>query len=47
MQPIDREEELAIDIGYDSIGGLKKCLDLIKEIVELPMRHPMLFKELG
>jgi transitional endoplasmic reticulum ATPase len=29
---------------YDDIGGCRKQLAQIKEMVELPLRHPALFK---
>jgi len=47
--PIKREDEEANlnDIGYDDIGGMGKQLATIKEMVELPLRHPQLFKALG
>ena len=34
-------------MGYDDIGGCRKQLAQIKEMVELPLRHPALFKTLG
>lgn len=47
--PIKREdeEENINDIGYDDIGGARKQLAQIKEMVELPLRHPQLFKSIG
>ncbi|CAF3920087.1 unnamed protein product [Rotaria sp. Silwood1] len=47
--PIKREEEEASlnEIGYDDIGGLRKQLAQIKEMVELPLRHTQLFKTIG
>ena len=47
--PIKREEEEdALNaIGYDDIGGCRKQLAQIKEMVELPLRHPSLFKAIG
>ncbi|CAF3288172.1 unnamed protein product [Rotaria socialis] len=47
--PIKREEEEASlnEIGYDDIGGVRKQLAQIKEMVELPLRHPQLFKTIG
>ncbi|XP_033962138.1 transitional endoplasmic reticulum ATPase [Pseudochaenichthys georgianus] len=47
--PIKREdeEESLNDIGYDDIGGCRKQLAQIKEMVELPLRHPGLFKAIG
>jgi transitional endoplasmic reticulum ATPase len=32
---------------YDDLGGLKKEVQKIREMVELPMRHPELFEKLG
>ena len=32
---------------YDDIGGCRKQLAIIKEMVELPLRHPSLFKSIG
>merc|ERR1719408_403054 len=46
--PIKREDEEKLDdVGYDDIGGCRKALSLIREMVELPLRHPGLFKNLG
>ena len=46
--PIERDEEdNKNDIGYDDIGGCRKQLGLIREMVELPLRHPQLFSNLG
>lgn len=46
--PVKREdEENSNEIGYDDIGGCRKQLSLIREMIELPLRHPILFKSLG
>ncbi|KAJ5074287.1 cell division control protein 48 [Anaeramoeba ignava] len=46
--PIKREDEEAAEgIGYDDIGGLSKQLAQIREMVELPLRHPNLFRSIG
>ncbi|WP_267639947.1 CDC48 family AAA ATPase [Haloarchaeobius amylolyticus] len=34
-------------VTYEDIGGLDKELDQVREMIELPMRHPELFKQLG
>lgn len=34
-------------IGYDNIGGCGRQLDSIKEAIDLPLRHPELFKSVG
>lgn len=41
------EEEALNEVGYDDIGGCRKQLAQIKEMVELPLRHPQLFKAIG
>ena len=47
-EPVKREdEENANEIGYDDIGGCRKQLGLIREMIELPLKHPSLFKNLG
>lgn len=47
--PIKREDEEqnANLVGYDDIGGIRKQLAQIRELVELPLRHPQLFKSIG
>ena len=35
------------DISYEDIGGLDSELEQVREMIELPMRHPELFKRLG
>ena len=39
--------EGAPDIAYEDIGGLDRELEQVREMIELPMRHPELFKRLG
>jgi len=47
-EPIKREDEEKLDdVGYDDIGGCRKQMAQIREMVELPLRHPQLFKHLG
>ena len=36
-----------ISITYDDIGGLKKEIEAIREMVELPIKRPEIFKKLG
>ena len=46
--PIKREDEEKLDeVGYDDVGGVRKQLAQIRELVELPLRHPTLFKTIG
>ena len=47
-EPIKREDEEQLDgVGYDDIGGCRKQMAQIREMIELPLRHPTLFKTLG
>jgi len=47
--PIKREDEEQSlnEVGYDDIGGCRKQMAQIRELVELPLRHPQLFKSIG
>ncbi len=47
-EPVKRtDEEKLDDVGYDDLGGVRKQLALIREMIELPLRHPTLFRTLG
>merc|ERR1719264_276716 len=47
-EPYKREDEEKMgDVGYDDIGGCRKQMAQIREMIELPLRHPQLFKTLG
>ncbi|WP_435154595.1 CDC48 family AAA ATPase [Haladaptatus sp. DFWS20] len=35
------------DVTYEDIGGLERELEQVREMIELPMRHPELFSRLG
>ena len=53
-EPTDRDDEEAEPadadppgITYEDVGGLDAELDAVREMIELPMRHPELFQALG
>merc|ERR1711937_148578 len=47
-EPVKREDEEKMDdVGYEDVGGCRKQLAQIREMIELPLRHPSLFKTLG
>ncbi|CAD5170724.1 unnamed protein product [Musa acuminata subsp. malaccensis] len=47
-EPVKREYEDRLDeVGYDDVGGARKLMAQIRELVELPLRHPQLFKSIG
>jgi transitional endoplasmic reticulum ATPase len=35
------------DVTYEDLGGLERELEQVREMIELPMRHPELFRRLG
>jgi transitional endoplasmic reticulum ATPase len=39
--------EATPDVTYEDIGGLDRELEQVREMIELPMRHPELFTRLG
>jgi transitional endoplasmic reticulum ATPase len=41
------EEARAARVTYEDIGGLHEAIQKIREMVELPLKHPELFKRLG
>ncbi|KAF7810850.1 cell division cycle protein 48-like protein [Senna tora] len=47
-EPVKRENEDQLDdFGYDDVGGVRKQVAQIQELVEFPLRHPQLFKSIG
>jgi len=44
--PVRRVEEVS-GVTYEDIGGLHEELQRIREMVELPLKHPELFRHLG
>ncbi|MEM3897449.1 MAG: CDC48 family AAA ATPase, partial [Nitrososphaerota archaeon] len=44
--PVKRVEEIG-GVTYEDIGGLHEELQRIREMVELPLKHPELFRHLG
>lgn len=50
-KPVDPSKfegvENLIDVSYEDIGGLKNEVKKIREMVEIPLKRPELFKQLG
>jgi len=44
---IDVVEESVPDVTYEDIGGLKESITKVREMVELPLRHPEIFRRLS
>ncbi len=41
------DEAHTTQVTYEDIGGLRREIDLIREMIELPLCHPELFRKLG
>jgi transitional endoplasmic reticulum ATPase len=47
-KPVEAEKaEKVPHISYEDIGGLRREIGLVREMIELPLRHPELFQKLG
>ena len=45
---VDQEEQdLLQTISYEDIGGIGEQLQKVREMIELPLKHPILFRRLG
>ena len=45
-QPADAGSDIA-SVTYEDLGGLDDAIRQVREVVELPLRHPELFRRLG
>jgi transitional endoplasmic reticulum ATPase len=43
----DEEKGERTDVHYEDIGGLGRELEQVREMIELPLRHPEIFERLG
>lgn len=46
-QAVEVKEETIPEVSYEDIGGLQEEIRKIREMVELPLRHPEIFERLG
>ncbi|MBO8180908.1 MAG: CDC48 family AAA ATPase [Archaeoglobus sp.] len=46
-KPAEEVKRAVPDVTYEDIGGLKRELRLVREMIELPLKHPELFQKLG
>lgn len=46
-EAVEIQEKTISAITYEDIGGLHESIDKIREMVELPLRHPELFDKIG
>jgi transitional endoplasmic reticulum ATPase len=45
--PVELKEESVPEIAYEDIGGLEEEIKKVREMIELPMKHPEIFERLG
>ncbi len=46
-QYVEPEEARPREVTYDDVGGLGATIDQVREMIELPLKHPELFHRLG
>ena len=46
-KPVKEEVAKAPRVSYEEIGGLEEEVKKVREMIELPLRHPELFEKLG
>jgi transitional endoplasmic reticulum ATPase len=46
-KPAKQEVAKGPKVAYEDIGGLRDEVDKVREMIELPLRHPELFEKLG
>jgi len=46
-EAVEVKEELVPEVSYEDIGGLEDEIKKIREMVELPLKHPEIFERLG
>ncbi len=46
-EPMEATEAATTSVTYDDVGGLEDELKRVREIIELPLKHPELFDRLG
>ncbi len=46
-KPVEEVKRNVPNVTYEDIGGLKRELRLVREMIELPLKHPELYQRLG
>ena len=46
-KPVEMTEQKVPQVSYEDIGGLSNTVEKIREMVEVPLKHPELFERLG
>ncbi|MFP4400762.1 MAG: CDC48 family AAA ATPase [Candidatus Woesearchaeota archaeon] len=46
-EPMELKEQRMLEVTYEDIGGLGEEVTKVREMVELPLKHPEIFERLG
>ncbi|AGK61426.1 AAA family ATPase, CDC48 subfamily [Archaeoglobus sulfaticallidus PM70-1] len=46
-KPVEEVKRSVPNVTYEDIGGLKRELRLVREMIELPLKHPEIFQQVG
>jgi len=46
-EAVEVRDEATLEVNYEDIGGLSEEIKKIRELVELPLKHPEIFERLG
>jgi transitional endoplasmic reticulum ATPase len=46
-EPVEVREEAVPEVAYEDIGGLEEEVKKVREMIELPLKHPEIFQRLG
>ncbi|HLP80158.1 MAG TPA: CDC48 family AAA ATPase [Acidobacteriota bacterium] len=46
-EAVEVREEPVLEVTYEDVGGLSEEVSKIRELVELPLKHPEIFEQLG
>ncbi|MBT3297438.1 CDC48 family AAA ATPase [archaeon] len=44
---VEIKEDILLSVNYEDIGGLSEEIKKVREMIELPLRHPEIFDKLG
>ncbi len=46
-EPVELKKEVVPEVAYEDIGGLEEEVKKVREMIELPLKHPEIFERLG
>ncbi|HII88984.1 TPA: ATPase, partial [Candidatus Woesearchaeota archaeon] len=46
-EAVEMRDEKVLEVTYEDVGGLQEEIVKVREMVELPLKHPEIFERLG